>query len=29
MDGRELSILLVKNPAGTNEVLRTLTLEDG
>jgi UDP-N-acetylmuramyl tripeptide synthase len=26
---RELSILLVKNPAGTNEVLRTLTLEDG
>ena len=29
MDGRELSILLVKNPAGTNEVLRTLILEDG
>ena len=26
---RELSILLVKNPAGANEVLRTLTLEDG
>jgi UDP-N-acetylmuramyl tripeptide synthase len=25
---RELSILLVKNPAGANEVLRTLTLED-
>jgi lipid II isoglutaminyl synthase (glutamine-hydrolysing) len=29
VDGRELSILLVKNPAGANEVLRTLTLEDG
>jgi lipid II isoglutaminyl synthase (glutamine-hydrolysing) len=29
VDGRELSILLVKNPAGTNEVLRTLILEDG
>jgi lipid II isoglutaminyl synthase (glutamine-hydrolysing) len=29
MDGRSLSILLVKNPAGANEVLRTLTLEDG
>jgi lipid II isoglutaminyl synthase (glutamine-hydrolysing) len=29
MDGRELSILLVKNPAGANEVMRTLTLEDG
>ncbi|MEA2419642.1 MAG: hypothetical protein QOE60_1848 [Thermoleophilaceae bacterium] len=28
MDGRQVSILLVKNPAGTNEVLRTLTLED-
>jgi UDP-N-acetylmuramyl tripeptide synthase len=28
VDGRELSILLVKNPAGANEVLRTLTLED-
>jgi lipid II isoglutaminyl synthase (glutamine-hydrolysing) len=27
--GRELSILLVKNPAGANEVLRTLTLEPG
>jgi len=26
---RELSILLVKNPAGANEVLRTLALEDG
>jgi len=25
----EVSILLVKNPAGANEVLRTLTLEDG
>jgi lipid II isoglutaminyl synthase (glutamine-hydrolysing) len=25
--GREVSILLVKNPAGANEVLRTLTLE--
>jgi UDP-N-acetylmuramyl tripeptide synthase len=25
--GRDLSILLVKNPAGTNEILRTLTLE--
>jgi UDP-N-acetylmuramyl tripeptide synthase len=29
IDGRELSILLIKNPAGANEVLRTLTLEDG
>ena len=29
VDGREVSILLVKNPAGANEVLRTLTLEDG
>ena len=29
MDGRLVSILLVKNPAGANEVLRTLTLEDG
>ncbi|HEU0024800.1 MAG TPA: MurT ligase domain-containing protein [Thermoleophilaceae bacterium] len=28
VDGRLLSILLVKNPAGANEVLRTLTLED-
>jgi UDP-N-acetylmuramyl tripeptide synthase len=27
--GRPLSILLVKNPAGANEVLRTLALEDG
>jgi UDP-N-acetylmuramyl tripeptide synthase len=26
---RDVSILLVKNPAGANEVLRTLTLEDG
>jgi UDP-N-acetylmuramyl tripeptide synthase len=29
VDGRLLSILLIKNPAGANEVLRTLTLEDG
>ena len=29
MDGSSVSILLVKNPAGANEVLRTLTLEDG
>ena len=29
MGGRELSILLIKNPAGANEVLRTITLEDG
>jgi UDP-N-acetylmuramyl tripeptide synthase len=29
IDGRRLSILLIKNPAGANEVLRTLTLEDG
>jgi UDP-N-acetylmuramyl tripeptide synthase len=29
VDGRETQILLVKNPAGTNEVLRTLTLEPG
>ncbi|MEA2401351.1 MAG: hypothetical protein QOK00_1754 [Thermoleophilaceae bacterium] len=29
MDGGQVSILLVKNPAGANEVLRTLTLEDG
>ena len=29
IDGRRLSILLVKNPVGANEVLRTLTLEDG
>ena len=27
--GRELSILLVKNPAGANEVLRTLALDAG
>ena len=27
--GRDLSILLVKNPAGANEVVRTLALEDG
>jgi lipid II isoglutaminyl synthase (glutamine-hydrolysing) len=26
---RDVSILLVKNPVGANEVLRTLTLEDG
>jgi UDP-N-acetylmuramyl tripeptide synthase len=29
VDGHQLSILLIKNPAGANEVLRTLTLEDG
>jgi lipid II isoglutaminyl synthase (glutamine-hydrolysing) len=29
IDGKQLSILLIKNPAGANEVLRTLTLEDG
>jgi UDP-N-acetylmuramyl tripeptide synthase len=29
IQGRLVSILLVKNPAGANEVLRTLTLEDG
>jgi lipid II isoglutaminyl synthase (glutamine-hydrolysing) len=29
IDGRRVSILLIKNPAGANEVLRTLTLEDG
>jgi lipid II isoglutaminyl synthase (glutamine-hydrolysing) len=29
VDGRPVSILLVKNPAGANEVLRTLALEDG
>ena len=29
VDGRPVSILLVKNPAGANEVLRTLTLEEG
>src|SRR5207302_263461 len=27
VSGRDVSILLVKNPAGTNEVLRTLTLD--
>jgi UDP-N-acetylmuramyl tripeptide synthase len=27
--GRELTLLLVKNPAGANEVIRTLTLEGG
>jgi UDP-N-acetylmuramyl tripeptide synthase len=29
LQGRELSILLVKNPAGANEVVRTLALEPG
>jgi lipid II isoglutaminyl synthase (glutamine-hydrolysing) len=29
IEGRELSILLIKNPVGANEVLRTLTLEKG
>jgi UDP-N-acetylmuramyl tripeptide synthase len=29
VDGRETRILLVKNPAGANEVLRTLILEPG
>jgi UDP-N-acetylmuramyl tripeptide synthase len=29
LGGRELLLLLVKNPAGANEVLRTLALEDG
>lgn len=29
LDGRDVPILLVKNPAGANEVLRTLTLEPG
>jgi UDP-N-acetylmuramyl tripeptide synthase len=29
IEGRLVSILLVKNPAGANEVLRTITLEDG
>jgi len=29
LSGREMSILLVKNPAGCNEVLRTLALEPG
>ena len=27
--GRDTSLLLIKNPAGANEVLRTLTLEEG
>ena len=29
VEGRDVSILLVKNPAGANEVLRTLVLEEG
>lgn len=29
VDGRSMQILLVKNPAGANEVLRTLALEPG
>ncbi len=29
VDGRQVSIMLVKNPAGANEVLRTLALEPG
>jgi UDP-N-acetylmuramyl tripeptide synthase len=29
LDGRALSVLLIKNPAGANEVLRTLALEQG
>jgi UDP-N-acetylmuramyl tripeptide synthase len=29
VEDRQVSILLIKNPAGANEVLRTLTLEDG
>jgi UDP-N-acetylmuramyl tripeptide synthase len=29
LDGIELSILLIKNPAGANEILRTLVLEPG
>jgi UDP-N-acetylmuramyl tripeptide synthase len=29
VDGRDMSILLVKNPAGANEVVRTLALEPG
>ncbi|HEY2537373.1 MAG TPA: MurT ligase domain-containing protein [Solirubrobacteraceae bacterium] len=29
VDGRETQILLVKNPAGANEILRTLALEPG
>ncbi len=28
VDGRELQLLLVKNPAGANEVVRTLALDD-
>jgi UDP-N-acetylmuramyl tripeptide synthase len=29
LGGRDVLILLIKNPAGANEVLRTLTLEEG
>ena len=29
LDGHELTLMLVKNPAGANEVLRTLALEPG
>jgi lipid II isoglutaminyl synthase (glutamine-hydrolysing) len=29
VDGADVSILLIKNPAGANEVLRTLRLEEG
>ena len=29
VEGKDVSILLIKNPAGTNEVLRTLRLEAG
>src|SRR6202042_3426616 len=29
LSGLELSILLIKNPAGANEILRTLVLEPG
>jgi lipid II isoglutaminyl synthase (glutamine-hydrolysing) len=29
VDGAELAILLIKNPAGANEILRTLVLESG
>ena len=29
VDGREMRILLIKNPVGANEVLRTLALEPG
>jgi UDP-N-acetylmuramyl tripeptide synthase len=29
LDGRDLRILLIKNPAGANEVLRTLALQPG